>query len=229
MLLTCLMLVAVRLVGETLPASPLALVFSDPDGTRCATPCIFGVRPGETSGEQARLLLGANELTRGGVWTADNVLALPDASSYVTFRVRRDGLVESILLTTSLADDGAAPEPGSLLDSITLGDYMAMFTVTEVAVPLSPYVLFNYPIGGTFASIVRPADVNLFLNPRLPLAHVFVSIPTPCANLDFGAGGPWRGFKTLEYYRSQLTLAHVFPSRMPLPPYRICYMLDNDE
>ncbi|MEP7291869.1 MAG: hypothetical protein ABI835_08790 [Chloroflexota bacterium] len=212
-----------RLVGAMRPASPLAAVFSNPDGTPCDHPCVFGIHPGETSIEQAVSLLGVHLLTRDAVWMEDGVLQLSGPDTYVTFRATRDGLVESIVLTATLEDAGEAPQPGSLLDSITVGDYLLVFDVTEVNLPASPYLVFLYPEGGTLASTVRPADFSQRIDARMPLANLIVSIPLPCrGDLDYAAGGVWNGFMTIARYYAQRTFVPVVPSQLPVPPVRVC-------
>ncbi len=47
---------AARLIGSTRP-NPLAILFTNPDGTPCQRPCLLGVRPGVTKYEDAVAIL----------------------------------------------------------------------------------------------------------------------------------------------------------------------------
>jgi hypothetical protein len=51
----------IRVIGDTYP-SPVAILFTYPDGTPCELPCLFGIRPGKTSYKAAIALLKANPL-----------------------------------------------------------------------------------------------------------------------------------------------------------------------
>jgi hypothetical protein len=53
----------VHWIGRTL-AAPLAILYTNPDGTPCKGPCFFGVRPGLTSYESAIQILHRHPFTR---------------------------------------------------------------------------------------------------------------------------------------------------------------------
>src|SRR5579864_3430262 len=53
----------VRLIGGT-QSVPLAMLFTQPDGTPCQRPCLFGVQPGQTSYKQAVELLRNHPFTQ---------------------------------------------------------------------------------------------------------------------------------------------------------------------
>src|SRR5689334_6507113 len=50
-----------RRISSTQP-SPLAVLFTNPDGTPCERPCLFGIRPGKTTRAEAIRLLKANPI-----------------------------------------------------------------------------------------------------------------------------------------------------------------------
>src|SRR5262249_11028164 len=41
------------------------MIFTNPDGSACQQPCLFGIRPGTTTYDQAVVLLKTHPLTRG--------------------------------------------------------------------------------------------------------------------------------------------------------------------
>jgi hypothetical protein len=66
LLLLCILMtggVAARLSGERVPLSFQAL-FTNPDGTSCNRPCLFGIRPGETTVDQAIWMIKLHPATR---------------------------------------------------------------------------------------------------------------------------------------------------------------------
>ncbi len=54
---------AIALLDHMHPLSS-AVLFTNPDGTPCARPCLLGIRPGETSRAEALAILRAHPLTR---------------------------------------------------------------------------------------------------------------------------------------------------------------------
>src|SRR5258708_12518171 len=56
------MLLAVR-IGSSNPTDPIAALFTNPDGAPCAKPCLFGVRPGKTTLEDALNILDKHPFT----------------------------------------------------------------------------------------------------------------------------------------------------------------------
>ncbi|MEO8396900.1 MAG: hypothetical protein ABI700_28150 [Chloroflexota bacterium] len=224
LLLVALMLVA-RLIGTTRPQSALAAVFSNPDGTPCGQPCVFGIRPGETTVADARLLIQAHPLAQNAEWLTDNVLKLAGPDTYLLFSQTDEGLVESISLTATRGDTGAAAPKGSLMDSIMLGDYALVYDITEVNLPGSQYVVFLSPDDGTFASIARADDFSKRIEATTPLAHIIISAPIPCYPKPLTiAGGAWSGFLTIAHYFAQSTLSPTLISRLSMPPTRPCQM-----
>src|SRR5436853_480147 len=53
-----------RLVGAT-QANPISVLFTNPDGSPCQMPCLFGVRPGETTLDEGLQILDKHPLTHG--------------------------------------------------------------------------------------------------------------------------------------------------------------------
>ena len=58
-----LLIVAVRQIGAAQPLS-LAAWFTNPDGTPCTFPCLFGIRPGITRLDDAITLIRSHPITR---------------------------------------------------------------------------------------------------------------------------------------------------------------------
>ncbi|MCC7448594.1 MAG: hypothetical protein IT324_14335 [Anaerolineae bacterium] len=55
----------VRLIGKAQPApSLLSVIFTNPDGSPCEMPCMFGVRPGKMTAEEAAKILRQHPYTQ---------------------------------------------------------------------------------------------------------------------------------------------------------------------
>lgn len=71
MMLSTLLFTA-RVIGQTHPAPSLfAVIFTNPDGSPCEMPCMFGVRPGEMSRQQAIAILKKHPVTQDMKLVAD--------------------------------------------------------------------------------------------------------------------------------------------------------------
>src|SRR5260221_2458504 len=103
-LVTTVSVYATRMIGGLHP-SPAAMLFTNPDGSPCKLPCLFGVRPGETTVEEALRLLVAHPLTHSFALTSKNPLTLespePGGSS-VTVIVTPGGLVDAFVLSANV-------------------------------------------------------------------------------------------------------------------------------
>src|SRR5215510_283258 len=65
--LFALTILSFRLIGNLshTPLTSLAQLFSEPDGSACVEPCLFGIRPGVTTYNQVVAILKRHPLTRG--------------------------------------------------------------------------------------------------------------------------------------------------------------------
>ena len=60
----CGVMLAIHLIGGLYP-NPIAVLFTNPDGSLCHMPCLFGVRPGEMTVEEGLEVLDKHPLTHG--------------------------------------------------------------------------------------------------------------------------------------------------------------------
>ncbi len=71
---------------------PVFLLFTNPDGTACRQPCLFGVRPGETTYAEALVLLRVHPFTRDFEFDLKhNTLRGPESRVILHFEVGRLG------------------------------------------------------------------------------------------------------------------------------------------
>jgi hypothetical protein len=192
-------------------------------GTACDQPCLFGVRPGETSVEQAVLILNSHPLTREAKWLNDHTLQLTGPAAYVAFSLTSDELIDSITFTDNL-DDSGIPVPGSLVDSITLGELILAFGTPNVALPGSNYFVPGFPDVGIIAAAARPSNLKTFVKASTPVNIIMIYVVRPCPKNNDYIVHPWMGFKTFNKYFADLR-GYTISSRVsgvPIPPYAMC-------
>lgn len=222
-------LVVGRAVGAARTPSLLEQASSNPDGTPCAQPCLFGIHPGETSGEEVMRLLETHPLTYNAERTTDEILWLKDSEYYVFYHVTPRGVVESIGMTATLETLGYTlkvgpypPATKASMEAVRLGDYVLTFGVTEVLLLERRYLLFPDSEVGTLAVTIQPDDLNEPIKPDTPITALIVSMIPPCGMQDLEVGGAWRGFISLTHYANQHELPNFTPSRFPMPDIRVC-------
>jgi hypothetical protein len=221
--IAALMLLAVRLLGGTRPAMALTTIMSKPDGTACDRPCLFGVRPGETSFEQARQILHSHPVTHDAHWLTPLTLQLTGPTAYITFSLTPDNLVDSISFTDNL-DDSGTPVKDSLVDSIHLGELILAFGTPNVLLPDSPYFVMGFPNTGIIAASARSGS-NEFVKPEASVSTLMVYTVRPCPkNTTIFNVHPWMGFTTMKRYITDLR-QYRFPHRISgvtVPPFAQC-------
>jgi hypothetical protein len=180
MMIAAVIILAERFIGGKISASPLAAVFSSPDGHACQYPCMFGIRPGLTNIHDADLILHAHPLTRNAIWLTNRSLKLAETEDYVAFSETLSGLVDSVSLTATPEDVEAGPAVGSLLSTIVLGDYIAAFNVSEVDLPDVNYIVVLDPDDATYAFVVKTRNFWGRVSVDSPLAGMIVSVMETC-------------------------------------------------
>lgn len=132
-----LVLSAMQIVVKT-EASPFALLFTNPDGSRCARPCILGVIPGNMSFERGLEILRAHPLMKNAHETAYRYLlgwsvrVFVQGNLSVTIIPEGDGMINAIRLGWSNVMNKSA---SSNLPGLTLGDLNAMLGSPKSLMP----------------------------------------------------------------------------------------------
>src|SRR5690349_5351068 len=83
------------LAGHFRPPMFLSTFMTNPDGTTCNRPCLFGIHPGETNLDQAKLILASHPLTRGGQWLTKDLYKLT-GEDYINYSLTPDRVIDSI-------------------------------------------------------------------------------------------------------------------------------------
>ncbi|MBX3065427.1 MAG: hypothetical protein KF726_20800 [Anaerolineae bacterium] len=219
-------LLAARLIGERRISAALTTVMTSPDGTLCQQLCLFGIVPGQTSIAEADAILRSHSLTGDATWSDDHTLKLRGPDAYVAFSVTADGLIDSITLADNLQDSGIAI-PDSLVDSISLGDIVALLGIPDVGLPGSEYFVMNYPDAGVVAASARPNSFQTHFLPRTNLSLLMLHISRTCSKRE-GIFGfivhRWMGFTSFKnyFYDRNLISQDYRVSGVPVPPYAAC-------
>src|SRR5438874_102608 len=119
-----------RLIGSA-RGSPLSILFTNPDGSDCQHPCIFGIRPGETGIEEATYLLASHPLTRDFSEIAhkpytvrsqkyDDILIEVDSTP--------DGVVDTVFVSAGFLKSDATLSISRLLPQpVYFGDVISLY------------------------------------------------------------------------------------------------------
>jgi hypothetical protein len=185
-LLMLMLVTVVRLIGSTQPAT-LATLFTNPDGSPCQTPCLFGVRPGETTYEDALSLLRAHPFTADfdinpewGVAKGPqvNVLLFTNDSNVVT-RINLGHKVGAPRLSW-----GAL---GEVITVLGTPDMLNLSSETTQAYYLSGHLEFSF--AQSEQQRVSPID-------QFDSMFVFAKAPATPSSPTM-----WRGFRNMNDYK----------------------------
>ncbi|MCC7449453.1 MAG: hypothetical protein IT324_18685 [Anaerolineae bacterium] len=188
-----LLITTARWIGVAQPL-PLAAWFTNPDGTPCTYPCLFGIRPGVTRLADAVTLIRAHPATRHMQITQPNSsVALQVDSDQLAFFFYRDkqNRVESIFLASSFRG-GRRDVP------LGLGDVIATLGIPHLIPMRNPQNLptnFAYPELGVSFSVIN-----------WDAAHIAMSHPSFSFSIgerwseDHPDAVPWVGFGSRDRY-----------------------------
>jgi hypothetical protein len=119
-------MVIARRIGAAQPPSSFALMFTNPDGTLCNMPCMFGIRVGETTEKQAIKLIQIHPLTRNltqelGIDYARSLTDYSEGDSVVIFAGSIGGVFLRISKEKIVSDiDWSFHEPQKVGDVVAL-------------------------------------------------------------------------------------------------------------
>jgi hypothetical protein len=199
-----MVMAAVRWIGGTQPLS-LAAWFTNPDGTPCPYPCLFGIRPGVTRYEDALALIRSHPVTRHMRLTpSSGSQALQINDDSVAFFVYRDrnNRVESIFTTPSYRN-GVTDLP------LGLGDVIAVLGIPD-SIPMRDSqnlpTSFAYPeLGISFSAI----NWN---SPYMDLSQPYFAFSVGQRwSEQHPDAVPWVGFGSRERYVRQYGATHNHP------------------
>jgi hypothetical protein len=188
-----------RLISHAQPL-PTPGMFTNPDGSPCTLPCLFGIRPGVTTTKEAVALLRAHPLTQSLYFDEQRmVLAGIDAEVLVIWH---NNLVTSILLDRFGPSFNRYARPQSLLveacNQASLGNVINLFGLPDhfggefpgdsVHIDYSTIsISFRHRTTGNYGSW------ELTPNGQFASVNVYAS-PDMSAYSDPGSRVPWRGF-----------------------------------
>lgn len=213
------------LVGRFRPAMFLNTFMTNPDGTACDRPCVFGIYPGVTTDELANHILDTHPLMRGSNSIPNTHLwLLSDKKTYLAIGLTENKLVDNVILTDTPADSGV-PVPGALVDSSLLGEYILKFGKPIVGLPGSNYFVIEYPNMGIIAAVARPLNLHEFVAPESQMALLMISDLSACSKSFSLPLHHWLGFKKMIRYFGDNPDIRVVYRNSTLsypPPYLHC-------
>lgn len=206
-LATCLSLMfgAAILVRRGAP-TPFALLFTQPDGTPCPRPCLFGARAGETSYQAALNLLNRHPLTRdlmrreristaGMLYEGVELIVEVQGDAWGKLVQISLHLQPTYVQRLRLAGDSLEALPHALLKHGSMGETVAAIGVpTHVRLDGGRELRLYYQLDGLTFYYARR---NERLNPGDSLTSLYMyAVPFP----ESPSLLPWGGFGASERY-----------------------------
>lgn len=179
-----------RLIGGAQPFAFSAL-FTNPDGTPCERPCLFGVRPGYTRHEDAIAILRSHPLTRHLQQTSDVAGEERFVGENITISMSSD--VSWISFQDYRPTLHRMPVP--VLPRGTLADVILVFGPPD-AVVLGNRLYCSHPGYRLFTQYQRPTDNHI--DPQIPLLELFIG--AGALDIASPARRPWQGFSLAGRY-----------------------------
>jgi hypothetical protein len=162
--LCTVVIVPLRMLGGT-QVSAASSLFTAPDGKRCAVPCLFGVRPGQTTIAEAATLLRIHPLLRDFDLVSTDPFRIEGQNErivMITFNGGPDGRVDEISLVSYVRFGKSRHDRTRVLPtSGTLGDVLSLFGTPDfiqIAYGRDPMLI--YQDLHLIVSFVRPKDFD---------------------------------------------------------------------
>src|SRR5579859_3584776 len=128
----CAALIAIHLISGLSP-NPVAVLFTNPDGSACQMPCLFGVRPGKMSVDESVRILNHNVLLQPMDihYSSERVFFL-SKNAYLSLSFDNDNVVKSVTLySNSLGSEVADPELETEMRTVVPGNLVQFFGVRD--------------------------------------------------------------------------------------------------
>ncbi len=222
-------LVGVRLMGST-HLGKVAALFTNPDGSPCQRPCLFGIRTAETTKAQAVILLKSHPLTRN--LTLDNT-ALFEMSSQgspamrVSFDTTSDGLVDWVSLYVPASPMNPAPKlVDSLAEPVSLGDILAEAGGPEWLGTQYGHDYLHIPTAQLMVGFLEQPSTagstaagSAAVATSTVITDLALSNPHTCPQGDVGEFKPWLGFASKGRYEQAADV--IIPNRRLAGPHTV--------
>jgi len=181
----------VQPLGSTQP-SRFAMLFTNPDGTPCRHPCLFGVRPGETLYENAIKLLQMHPFTSHFEADLDRGVFSGPEMSVILFKDDQNEVSRIDLIHT----------PGTVLNSwASLGEVVAVLGTPDV-VGVEANSIRSYYLTGAM-TFFHSGDTQGYVRPDEGFDCLFV-FAHPLTTPSDRYLAAWHGFSSIKRYRDRL-------------------------
>ena len=204
-----LVLAMIRLVGSTLP-SPLGMLFTNPDGSPCRRPCVFGILPHRTTLRDAVTLLKLHPLTKdfraaSGLSGAATRVTVSQGLSDIGLASAPDGTIGSIMVLFSPA---LHPQEGdSAFRQVTLGDIILQYGIPDMAIRSGDTFFLFFTNDDMLFRLNLGTNDSVDVTPSTPLRSLIEFEQSDCSlPLVPRRVSPWLGFvNTAQYSRAATT------------------------
>ena len=216
-----------RVLGR--PESSLFVgIFTNPDGSPCKPPCMFGIRPGETSINDGIAMLTAHPLTRHFTVSSLDPYRIEmqaDRIIMITMLKTEDDLVDEITLSWYVRythPAGEAPPDGPLPEPETLGDIIALFGSPDfVQLISSGEASLAFVRANLVVNVPKQAWPIGPIQPNSQVSHLTLFSMRDCpANAFSYVFLQWQGLATFRRYVRANTVETIL---RPLPSAGITF------
>ena len=144
-------ILAIHLIGGLFP-NPIAVLFTNPDGSPCQKPCLFGVRPGKMTLDEALKVLDQHPLTQAmQVKASGRSVFLYSAEAWINLAFTEDKRIFAIELLYNVAPCPNCVPPPNVVPH-TKVTTLELASAMQSAWPGNQILLFGSPpdIWGNF-------------------------------------------------------------------------------
>ena len=204
--ITSMAIAASYLVGSTYPSPKLAAIFTNPDGSLCEMPCMFGIRPNVTRTTELLQIMRNHPIflplvRKESSAASGTEFQFSDKTQNIVVVLDTRNVVQSIHWRNSGCVPAWLSTVGDLAN--TLGQPSAIFAQPFTSGSID-YVFKDYQMAiesnRTLASC-KIASSNERLDPHDLVLGIFLEDSSYFER--FKEGVPWRGFRPVKFYVPQ--------------------------
>lgn len=202
---------AARQIGAAQPVPPmLSVLFTNPDGSPCERPCMFGVRPGKMTRAEAEAILKSHPALRNLRFQTGNGNTFTYlVGDTITVALHYDvSFIGAIFEVSPLR--GLPAVSATLRQRASLGDTVTILGAPDYLQADGPGynysrngIVIAYYLSGQMQAIYKRTP-GLSINADSPLIDLIVyAAPPNIQGRDFGIDMipvPWRGFSAVSRY-----------------------------
>jgi len=194
------------LLGSTQPRPAIATIFTNPDGSPCEMPCMFGIKPSLTESVEMLQKIAGHPIT-----------------SHSKETISSWGAGKAYMFSNSYQAVAIFVDSYNVVQRVSWGNECTLFSLPTVADVFnalgtpSSMIVEPFELGGTTFYVYKTYQTAIGSNPpfmpescqnhirsaqQLDPRNIVssISIETPMFFKSYGAGVPWRGFREVGFY-----------------------------